>query len=93
MPPVKPDPWPGVRNCLSYGHSCPGSGAGVIENDRGGRNSDEDAFLLYRTGNWYRGEDCLRLNVFTPGASGKRPVMVFMHGGGWTGGSGDDLLC
>jgi len=96
MPPVKLEPWPGVRNCLSYGHSCPQAGTGVIENDGGGRNTDEDAFLLYRTNGWIRGEDCLRVNVWTPSAtvSGrKRAVMVFMHGGGYTGGSGNDLLC
>jgi para-nitrobenzyl esterase len=96
MPPVKPQPWAGVRNCLSYGHSCPQGGRGVIENDSQARNTDEDAFLLYRTNGWVRGEDCLRVNVWTPsaGASGrKRPVMVFMHGGGYTGGSGNDLLC
>ena len=40
------------------------------------------------------GEDCLRVNVWTPeiNASRKRPVMVFMHGGGFTAGSGHDLL-
>ncbi|HZT31967.1 MAG TPA: carboxylesterase family protein [Bryobacteraceae bacterium] len=96
MPPAKPEPWAGVRNCLSYGHACPQAGTGVIENDRGGRNTDEDAFLLYRTNGWIRGEDCLRVNVWTPSApsSGrKRPVMVYMHGGGYVGGSGNDLLC
>lgn len=96
MPPVKPQSWAGVRNCLNYGHSCPQAGSGVIENDAGGRNTDEDAFLLYRTGGWVRGEDCLRVNVWTPStkASGRpRPVMVFMHGGGYVGGSGNDLLC
>jgi para-nitrobenzyl esterase len=69
MPPVKLEPWPGVRNCLSYGHSCPQAGTGVIENDGGGRNTDEDAFLLYRTNGWIRGEDCLRVNVWTPSAT------------------------
>jgi len=96
LPPVKPDPWPGVRNCLSYGHSCPEPGPGVVENDSGARNTDEDAFLLYRTNGWIRGEDCLRLNVWTPStrtSARKRPVMVYMHGGGYTGGSGNDLLC
>ena len=40
------------------------------------------------------GEDCLRLNLWTPeiNASHKRPVMVYMHGGGFSGGSGHDLL-
>jgi para-nitrobenzyl esterase len=37
------------------------------------------------------GEDCLVLNVWTPGVGhggGKRPVMVWLHGGGYTSGSG-----
>jgi para-nitrobenzyl esterase len=35
-------------------------------------------------------EDCLVLNVFTPALSGgaKRPVMVWLHGGGFSTGSG-----
>jgi para-nitrobenzyl esterase len=49
MPPVKPEPWSGVRNCFSYGHSCPEAGTGVIENDSNARNTDEDEYLLYRT--------------------------------------------
>jgi para-nitrobenzyl esterase len=96
MAPVPPEPWAGVRNCLTYGHSCPQGGTGVIENDAGSRSTDEDNFLLYRTGGWVRGEDCLRLNVCAPAASSsgrKLPVMVWMHGGGFTGGSGNDLLC
>jgi para-nitrobenzyl esterase len=96
MPPVRPEPWVGVRNCLSYGHSCPQAGTGVRENDSKARNVDEDEFLLYRTHEWIRSEDCLRLNVFTPSveqSARKRPVMVYMHGGGFTVGSGNDLLC
>lgn len=35
------------------------------------------------------GDDCLALNVWTPkGADGSLPVMVWLHGGGWTSGSG-----
>lgn len=38
-------------------------------------------------------EDCLTLNVFTPGTDDKkRPVMVWIHGGAFTHGSGADAL-
>ena len=40
-------------------------------------------------GNEPQGEDCLSLNVWSPGADAKkRPVMVWIHGGGFVGGSG-----
>ena len=29
-------------------------------------------------------EDCLRLNIWSPSLSGARPVVVWLHGGGWT---------
>jgi para-nitrobenzyl esterase len=94
MPPEKPKPWAGVRSCLTYGPAC-ASGIGISENGDNSTRGDEDNFLLYRTGGWQRGEDCLRLNVWTPAteaSSRKRAVMVWMHGGGYTGGSGNDLL-
>jgi len=38
-------------------------------------------------------EDCLTLNVFTPGVDdGRRPVMVWIHGGGFTIGSSSQAL-
>lgn len=39
-------------------------------------------------------EDCLRLNVWTPGLrdGGKRPILVYIHGGAYSGGSGSDPL-
>ncbi|XP_035774125.1 neuroligin-4, Y-linked-like [Anopheles albimanus] len=37
-------------------------------------------------------EDCLFLNVYTPSLIGMRPVMVFIPGGGYSGGSGNDEL-
>jgi para-nitrobenzyl esterase len=94
QPPVKVKPWPGTRSCLTYGPACP-SGLNVREDGDNAPRGDEDNFLLYRTGGWQRGEDCLRVNVWSPGPATtghKRPVMVFMHGGGYTGGSGNDLL-
>jgi para-nitrobenzyl esterase len=66
-----------------------------LSGDDNSPGNDEDGFLLYRTYNRSNfGEDCLRVNVFTPEINGskKRPVMVFMHGGGFTGHSGNGLL-
>ena len=92
--PIKPEPWPGVRSCLSYGHACPQLSGGIPRGDNQ-THGDEDAFLLYRSfGPQGMGEDCLRLNVWTSAANTNRklPVMVYMHGGGYTGGCSNDLL-
>jgi para-nitrobenzyl esterase len=96
MPPAKPEPWTGIRNALAYGRVCPQDFTANFDTD--GHNlagHDEDAFLLHRgSGVLVPGEDCLRVNVWTPeiNGSGKRPVMVYMHGGGFSGGSDHDLL-
>lgn len=37
-------------------------------------------------------EDCLRLNVWTPGREGRRPVLVYIHGGAYATGSGSSPL-
>ena len=39
----------------------------------------------------YQGEDMLKLNVWTPSLTGKRPVMVYFHGGGFSFGSSYEL--
>jgi para-nitrobenzyl esterase len=96
MAPSPPEPWNGIRNALAYGRVCPQEDSAHFNMD--GRNlapNDEDAFLLHRgSAVWVPGEDCLRVNIWTPEirGSGKRPVMVYMHGGGFSGGCGHDLL-
>jgi para-nitrobenzyl esterase len=96
MPPDKPEPWAGIRNALQYGRACPAQDSAHFDTD--GKNlakADESAFVMH-AGAFLTipGEDCLRVNVWTPEINGshKRPVMVFMHGGAFAAGSGHDLL-
>ncbi|MEE4362211.1 MAG: carboxylesterase family protein [Pseudomonadales bacterium] len=37
-------------------------------------------------------EDCLHLNVVTPGLEGRRPVLVWIHGGGFVNGAASDPI-
>jgi para-nitrobenzyl esterase len=97
MAPAAPEPWPGIRNALAFGRACFQARGSSTAFNFDGRNlapADEDAFLLHRgMGILVPGEDCLRLNVWTPeiNGSGRRPVMVYMHGGGYEGGFDNDL--
>src|SRR5437660_4255564 len=84
MPPRKPEPWTGVRDAFQNGHTSP-------------QNSPAPGAIGWGLrSNAPQGEDCLALNVFAPsGASAssgrRRPVMVWIHGGGYTYGSGGSL--
>ena len=40
----------------------------------------------------HKDEDCLRLSIWSPGTRGRRPVMVWLHGGGYTHGSGSQAI-
>ena len=93
MPPAKPVPWTGVRGCLHFGHVCP-QGFYMVTGGDNTPADDEDGFLIGRAYGQPAGEDCLRANVWTPEINGthKRPVMVWLHGGGFSGGSGHDLF-
>ncbi len=80
MPPVKFPKWEGVRTALSYGYISPMVLSGEI--------NDVMEFLMpHRYG--IPKDDCQNLNIWTPGLNEgkKRPVMVWLHGGGFTNGS------
>jgi para-nitrobenzyl esterase len=47
---------------------------------------------VFMTSGMPTSEDCLHLNVWTPSLDGRRPVMVWIHGGGYRQGSGDHFL-
>ncbi|MBR4479592.1 MAG: carboxylesterase/lipase family protein, partial [Bacteroidales bacterium] len=86
MPAEDPDPWTEVRASRAYGPTCP-------QRARAGWYDDNQAFAMH----WDDGfpdEDCLRVNVWTAGIKdgAKRPVMVWLHGGGFSAGSGQELI-
>jgi para-nitrobenzyl esterase len=83
MPPQKPAPWSGVRECFAHGQVCPQTLADP--------RNDYIMLIEWDQQSGGLGEDCLSLNVWTPGVNdgAKRPVMVSFHGGGWGSGSGN----
>lgn len=90
--PKPPVAWAEPRSSRAWGPVCPQPSRGD------GRHNDEETFLfdwddstarVYAAGS---GEDCLRLNVWTPALrdGNPRPVLFWIHGGGFTNGSGHE---
>ena len=82
LPAKPPKPWDGEYPALVYGANCPQ------------RLHDFTAIeqsFLYDWDDGYMSEDMLKLNVWTPSLTGKRPVLVYFHGGGFTFGSAYEL--
>jgi para-nitrobenzyl esterase len=83
MPPRKPAPWTGVRPAMAFGPISPQTPSGY--------RSDYSQLIAWdrHVGIGGMSEDCLSLNVWTPGVkdNAKRAVLVSFHGGGWATGS------
>ena len=78
-PPVSPEPWTGIRECDEFGPVAPQT-QGFMDQALGGTPGEYS-------------EDCLNLNVWTPGLDdGRRPVMVWIHGGSFMTGTGSSGL-
>jgi para-nitrobenzyl esterase len=87
MPPKPPEPWTGIRDVFEFGHYAPQS------NRPRGVKQREFFRILGATKPGDISEDCLYLNVWTPGVNDgrKRPVLVWFHGGGFDQGMGGSI--
>jgi hypothetical protein len=82
LPAKPPAPWTDEYPALVYGPNCP--------QNLHTWTSPEQTFLFDWDDGW-QSEDMLKLNIWTPSLTGRRPVMFYIHGGGYSFGSSYEL--
>jgi para-nitrobenzyl esterase len=82
MPPQKPEPWTEIKPAIWWANSAPQ----IMEN----RYANDYASFVDHWNYDDVSENCLGVNVWTPGYNDgkKRPVILWLHGGGFTNGNG-----
>lgn len=81
-PPQPPESWQGERDCFEFGPACPQKTPALM------------ALIPQMALNATTSEDCLYLNVWRPASQSnqKLPVMVWIHGGGYTMGAASQSI-
>ncbi len=83
MPAVEPEAWPGIKAALTYGETANNTSNTV----------SISSFVDNMNSDMVQNEQCLYLNVWTQSLSteAKKPVIFFIHGGGFTSGASNEL--
>jgi para-nitrobenzyl esterase len=91
MPPQPPEPWTTPADCTEFGPPAMQMASGATASTMSDYSLQMHRVFATPSLMKLQNEDCLYLNVWTPGTDAKRrPVMVWIHGGGFAYGSGAD---
>lgn len=82
--PTEIEPYKGIKDALAYGYCCP-----MLKQDQ----PSMEIFVPHRY--WPMDENCQYLNIWSPSLNtdAKKPVMVWLHGGGYSSGSSIEHIC